>query len=40
MCPPHKPVVPAPEYLGKGGGGLRDHTQIGFIKGMICWEIF
>jgi arylsulfatase A-like enzyme len=21
MCPPHKPVVPAPEYVGKGGGG-------------------
>lgn len=20
MCPPHKPVVPAPEYSGKGGG--------------------
>ena len=23
MCPPHKPVVPAPEYLGKGGGGVK-----------------
>ena len=23
MCPPHKPVVPAPEYTGKGGGGRK-----------------
>ena len=33
MCPPHKPVVPAPEYVGGGG---KDPTAIGFIRAIAC----